>query len=463
MWRHRSRALFVLLPGVLVLSACGSDDSPTDTGDPLAEQEAELTTLIRSTLTLEPIADTVPYPPDNHPGEAGYAERVELGRLLFFDPILSGDDDISCAHCHHPALAWGDGRALSVGVGGDGLGPDRERGLPRNATELSEWEFITPRNSPTILDVGRLKPFEDGDGPWDGRMFWDGRTSGLEAQARAPVRSRDEMRGDAYDVHSALNQVLTDLMAIPEYQQRFEAAFPGELEPPGWETPPGTEADYIYANTYARAIAAYERELFGVDAPYDDFVRGDDGALTFEQKKGLLLFHEKDCVSCHAGPTFSDFEFRTLGVKQGGPGKPPIHERGDGTDVGRYNATQATQADESNRWAFRTPSLRNVALTAPYFHTGGVGTDGDADYQTLRQVVEFYVRGGNDEGLPMDHVDPFLQEPLALEDDEVDALVAFLESLTASRIGSSWVDPTVPPSVPSELEPPVVLPPVLEN
>lgn len=440
------------------LAGCSSDDGGPS--GPMTDEEAELTTLIRDTLPLHPLPDTVPYPPDNHPGEAAYAARVELGRQMFFDPILSGNDDIACGHCHHPAFAWADGRGLSIGVGGTGLGPDRERGLPRGDADLEEWEFFTPRNSPTILDAGRIAPPEGGgDGPWDGRMFWDGRTSSLESQARAPIRSRDEMRADAYHTNDAVNEVLNDLAGIEGYQQRFEAAFPGELETIG--IPLGTEPDHINANTYARAIAAYERELFTADSPYDAFARGDDEALTLEQKKGLLLFHQIGCVQCHAGATFSDFDFRALGVKQGGPGRPPIHERGDGSDVGRFAANETTGVEE-NRWAFRTPSLRNVELTAPYFHTGGVGTPGDADYQTLRQVVEFFDRGGNDEGLPADSVHPFVR-PLGLEDVQIDALVAFLQSLTATRLGSEVVDPTVPATVPSELTPPPVLPPVLTN
>lgn len=456
------RLCFGLSTMVLVfgLAACGGDGGgPTIPGDGPSEEEIELTALIRASLPVEPLHDGVAYPPDNHPGEEAYAARVELGRLLFFDPILAGNDDISCGHCHHPAFAWTDGRGLSIGVGGEGLGPDRERGLPRGQAHLEEWEFFTPRNSPTILDTGRNAPFDNADGPWDGRMFWDGRTSSLEAQARAPIRSRDEMRADAYDMNKAVNEVLTELMAIPEYRERFEAAFPGELETIG--IPLGTDPDHINANTYARAVAAYERELHTADAPYDDFARGDDGALTHQQKKGLLLFHQVGCVQCHAGPNFSDFDFRTLGVKQGGPGKPPIHERGDGSDVGRFAATAETQVEE-NRWAFRTPSLRNVALTPPYFHTGGIGTDGDTDYQTLRQVVEFFDRGGNDEGLPSEHLHPFVR-PLGLEEDQIDALVAFLESLTASRIASDVLDPTVPETVPSGLAPPPLLPPVLTN
>ena len=448
---------FLLSTAALVTLAACSGDDPVG---PVDEEEAELTTFIRQNLELWPLEETIAYPPDNQPTDGGYAARVELGRLMFFDPLLSGPQDVSCGHCHHPAFAWADGRGLSIGVGGDGLGPDRQRGLPRGHTHMEEWEFVTPRNSPTVLDTARLLPFENGDGPWDGRMFWDGRTSSLENQARAPVRSRDEMRADVYSVGDAVGEVVAKLQGIEEYVDRFMAAFPTVAEELG--LPEDFEHFVINGNTYARAIAAYERELFSGDSPYDRFAGGEDDALTLQQKQGLVLFHEVGCVQCHNGPTFSDFEFRALGVKQGGPGKPPIHERGDGTDVGRYAATAATQADPANLFAFRTPTLRNVALTAPYFHTGGVGTVGDGDYQTLHQVVEFFDRGGNDEGLPEDVVHPFLR-PLGLNEAQVDAIVAFLESLTSTRILSRVVDPTVPESVPSGLEPPLALPPVLGN
>ena len=443
---HRSFVLS-LVGGSLLLSlaACGGgDDGGTA---PTSDPEAELTRFIRDNYDLHPMPEQIPYPPDNPPVE----ERVELGRLLFFDPVLSGPQDVSCGHCHHPALAWADGRSLSIGVGGVGLGPDRQRTLPEGDDGMEEWEFITPRNSPTILNTAFNAPFPGGDGPWDGRMFWDGRTSSLENQARAPVRSRDEMRHDTYNVGSALTEVEAKLRSIPEYVDLFLAAFPEEASALG----PDERELVINANTYARAVAAYERELVGTDSPYDRFARGDDGALTHSQKRGLALFHEVGCVECHSGPMFSDFEFRALGVRQAGPGKPPVHERGDGTDIGRF--PEGSFALEE-MYAFRTPSLRNVALTAPYFHTGGEGTDGD--YQTLRQVVDFFDRGGNDEGIEAMYLHPFVR-PLGLEEEQKDDLVAFLESLTATRLLSDLVDPEVPTTVPSGLEPPPALPPVL--
>jgi cytochrome c peroxidase len=438
-----SRVLLLSLGAALILGAgCSSDDpepGPVIPPDP----ETELTNFIRANYPLEATPTEIPYPDNNPP----IAERIALGRLLFFDPILSGDRDVACATCHHPAFAWGDARDVSIGVGGEGIGPDRVQTLVQEAPT----EFTTPRNSPTVLDTGFNGAYP-GDPVTDGIMFWDGRTTSLETQARNPVRSRDEMRHDAYDAPVALTRVLRRLRAIDEYVTLFVEAFP-ELAA---TMPAGQDSLIVNGDTYQRAIGAYERELCTTGSPFDQFVGGDDAALTYSQKRGYDLFIRKGCIDCHDGPMFSDYEFHALGVKQAGAGKPPIHEDGDGTDLGRFLETGALE----DRYAFRTQTLRNVALTAPYFHTGGLGTGGD--YQTLRAVVEFHQRGGNDEGLLATELSPLVR-PLELTEQDILDLVAFMESLTATRLLSDLVDPTVPATVPSGLEPPPVLPPSLSN
>lgn len=422
----KSRNLLPLLCFIsfaLLMAGCSSDDGPSG----MSSEEAALTAQIRARYgpDLVPLPSEPPYPADNSPANAGYVARVELGKMLFYDPVLSGDDDVSCGHCHHPAFAWGDGRSLSIGVGGVGLGPDRVRTVPPNEADgLEEFEFITPRNTPTILDIAYFVPF-DGGADWAGIMFWDGRTFSLEKQARAPIRSRDEMRHDAYGGPQAVQAVCDALKGIPEYVDDFKAAFPDVLQSLVDQQLP--EEGVIDADTYARAMAAYEREHYTADSPFDRFARGDDTALSMAQKRGLVLFFESGCDGCHSGSTpnakalFSDFQFHALGVAQGGPGKPPMHENGDGTDLGRYRET----ANPADMYAFRTPPLRNVALTAPYFHTGGEGTAGD--YQTLRQVIEFFNRGGNDLGISEEELHDSMV-PLGLTDQDIDDLVAFLES-----------------------------------
>ena len=448
---ERQVLIVVLVVGVL-FAGCSSEDDPAGGGGLF---EAVLTGLIRAEYgsDLIPLPGAPEYPDNNDPADAGFAARLVLGKQLFYDPILSGDDDVSCAHCHHPGFAWGDGRALSIGVGGVGLGMDRIRTLPPGEDSLEEWEFMTPRNSPTVLDTGFFLPDPGGE-PWEGRMFWDGREFSLEKQARAPLRSRDEMKHDAYGGPAAVTEVCTALMSIPEYLEGFKAAFPDELA--YWLEKGFGEEAVVNGGTYGRAVGAYERELYTADSPFDRFARGDDSALTLSQKRGLVAFFEAGCDACHHGAMFSDFEFYALGVTQGGPGRPPIHEHGDGNDYGRFEST----GDPADRYAFRTPTLRNVSITAPYFHTGGEGAGGD--YQTLRQTVEFSNRGGNDLGLQPEELDgPAV--PLGLTDQEIDDIVAFMESLTGTRIGSNRINVEVPLSVPSGLDPPAVLEPVLRN
>ncbi len=435
----------VLIAGLFLASGCSDSVDPPDPPDPL-DDEAQLTARLRADHDLQATPASIPYPDNNQPN----VERIALGRLLFFDPILSGDLDVACATCHHPAFAWGDGRAVSIGVGGIGIGPDRVRGIGDLPTE-----FTTPRNSPTVLDAAFNRPF-DGDADWEGRMFWDGRTSTLEDQARAPIRSRDEMRHDVYEAAEALTVILGRLQGIDEYVQRFNTTFPLVAAEVLDQFGPGQEELVINGDTYARAIAAYERELCSADSPFDRFANGDDAALSYSQKRGLDLFFKRGCAECHSGPMFSDYEFHALGVLQDGAGKPPIHEDGDGTDFGRNLETNVI----ADRYAFRTPTLRNVALMGPYFHTGGLGTGGD--YETLRSIVEFHMRGGNDEGLTAEELDPLVRKVELIESEVVD-LIAFMESLTATRLLSDRVDPTVPATVPSGLEPPPVLPPVFSN
>lgn len=427
----------LLLASLLLSVGC------SDSVDP---EEPSFPDYLRANFDLKTTPEAIPYPDQNVASD----DRIALGRLLFFDPILSGDKDVSCATCHHPAFAWGDGRDVSIGVGGIGLGPDRVRGIIGEPTQ-----FLTPRNSPTVLDAAFNRPFE-GDENWDGRMFWDGRLTSLEDQARAPIRSADEMRHEAYTAPEALTRVLERLQEVPEYISLFEESFPEVAATVLDQFGPDFEHLVINGDTYSRAVAAYERELCTADSPFDQFVRGNDEALNSSQQRGLELFFKRDCASCHSGAMFSDYDFHVLGVKQGGGGKPQIHDGGDGSDLGRYLSSGAAV----DRYAFRTPTLRNIALTAPYFHTGGVGTNGD--YQTLRSVIEFHVRGGNDEELPPNQISP-LVTPIELDEQQISDLVAFLESLTATRLLSDRVDPTVPASVPSGLTTVPVLPPSLDN
>lgn len=348
------------------------------------------------------------HPRDNPPNP----DRITLGRLLFFDPIMSATKDVACATCHLPRFAMADGRPLPAGPSGVGLGPERRLTDPTMVLEA--------RNSPTVINVGfnRFRNFQTSDG----YLFWDGRVRRLENLVTLPQREFSEMRGNALPLESTLDSLLERLRGIPEYVALFRTAFPDRAP-----------QDPIDSLTLAQVLAQFVRSLVGDRSPYDRFVAGDPHALTDRQKRGLVLFHEKaGCVTCHTGPMFSDFDFHVVGARQQGPGfQFTPHE-----DFGRWNATHV----ESDRWKFRTPSLRNVALTAPYTHSGA--------YATLQEMVEFFNRGAGDHPtIPRDRLDPALR-PLGLTATEVDDLVAFLTAL------SDVPDVAIPDGLPSGLEPP---------
>lgn len=364
-------------------------------------------------LGLEPLPE-MPHPEDNPPDSA----RVRLGRLLFFDPVLSGTKGVACATCHHPDFAMADGRELPVGPGGRGLGPDR----------IQTDSSIVPeaRNAPTLINVG----FNQFGSQFtaSGFMFWDGRARSLERLTVLPLLEEDEMRGHAYPVQVAVDSALERLRSIPRYVELFRDAFPGRAA----RVDSGELESAVDSLPYAQAVAQFVRSLEGDDSPYDRFVEGDPDALTAAQKRGLELFHgEAGCAECHSGPMLSDFRFHVVGAEQQGPGfRFTPHQ-----DLGRWIVTDL----EADRRAFRTPSLRNVAETAPYTHAG--------TYDSLRSAVELFLDGGGDHSaIPEERLDPELQE-VDLTGREISDLLAFLESLT------DVPEVEVPDSVPSGLPP----------
>jgi cytochrome c peroxidase len=392
-WRPRSGVAAATL--ITVLFACTAGDG---------------TGPIRSDLvakySLEPLP-AMAFPPGNEPDPA----RIALGHLLFFDPIMSATKDVACATCHHPLFAMADGRALPAGPTGVGLGPERRLTRPDMVLEA--------RNSPTVINLG-FNRFFDEITP-DGLLFWDGRRRRLENLVTLPQREFSEMRADVYPIEETLDSVLGRLREIPEYENLFLAAFPDRASDPS----------AIDSLSLSQALAQFIRSLAGDRSPYDRYVAGETQALSDAQKRGLLLFHEgAGCVNCHGGPMFSDFDFHVVGARQQGPGfQTTPHE-----DFGRWNVTHL----ENDRWAFRTPSLRNVAETGPYMHAGA--------YATLRDAVEFMASGrGHLSGVPADRMELV---PRELSSQEIDDLVSFLEALTDL--------PTVevPDQLPSGLDPP---------
>ena len=347
---------------------------------------------------------------------------VELGRLLFWDPILSGDKDVACATCHHPDFAYADGRELSLGPGSVGLGPAR--------TDLTGGRIpVVKRNSPTVLntvfnglDRRRRRRGSDGTSVSVDQsrapMFWDNRMRSLEAQALEPIKAFEEMRGSAYAEDVAVDSAVARLQAIPEYVALFQEAFGPETS--------------ISADQLAGALAAFQRSLVAMNSPFDRFRAGDSTALTAEQQRGFREFDDAGCDRCHRGLMFSDYDLEAEGVRE----NPRLSEPDEG----------------AGRFRFRTPSLRNVALTAPYMHNGILAT--------LADVLRFYDNGrsenpnvinrrrGEDAEEGVARLSRSFRRVDDMSDREMHDIVAFLGALTDEDF-----DKTIPTRVPSGLAP----------
>ena len=364
----------------------------------------------RTQGVLAPLPTTVAAPADN----PTTAEKVSLGRLLFWDPLLSGQKDVSCATCHHPDFGYAENLDLSIGANGVGLGAART---------FAPGSPVRPvkRNSQTVLNSAFNGIDNAGHHtPAEAPMFWDVRVKSLEAQALEPMRALEEMRGDAYSAESAISTVVSRLAANGEYRRLFAQAFGNE--------------NAVNAQNLGRALAAFERSLVTTNAPFDRYMRGDTTAMTAQQIQGMNRFQSIGCANCHNGPMFSDFKVHVLGV--------PDNEKLPTSDAG-----------VDNTYAFRTPSLRNLSYTAPYMHSGV--------FTSLNQVVNFYNRvnrgggrgggrrgGGNgavNTNVSRDQLDPLLRQ-LNLRGGRQADLLAFLDALN-----DPGFDRTIPATVPSGL------------
>ncbi len=342
----------------------------------------------------------------SHPANnASSQDKVDLGKFLFWDPIIGGEKDVACATCHHPNHGYSDGLDLPIGVNGTGLGATRTE----NSGGLGLTIERVGRNSPSVLNTAYNGMTSLGAySPENAPMFWDSRMLSLEAQCQGPPTSRSEMRGDAYPEELTFDSIIIRLAAIPEYVALFDAAF-------------GGGATAITQENYAKALGAFERTIVTDNSPYIQYLNGQTEALTDQEKEGLLLFFGKaNCSACHSGPMLSDFNFHAIGI----PDNPSFP--GD-TDVGK-----------DGLYKFRTPTLHNVSLTGPYMHNGMI--------TTLREVVEFMNKGVSENSNVLSGMIDSDFKPLSLTSDEIDNIVAFLKSLTDNDF-----DKTPPPSVPSGL------------
>jgi len=351
--------------------------------------------LARAALAAESAqAIAAPQEPINNRGEAS---RVELGYLLFFDPILSGDKTTSCASCHHPDYGMADGLKKGIGAGGRGYGSHRA-GTGR---ELQ-------RNTPSLFNVA-----------YNPILFWDGRAGSLEEQALEPIFREDELN------QSSAAELVKSLRAIPKYNEMFAKAF-------GFNSP--KDGREITLQNIARAIAAFERKLNITETAYDNFVKGpgagNDDKLTTEQLRGLVVFiGQGQCAACHIPPHFHDGVLSSIGTTVTAEKNAPLDsDPGFGAVIRRQDGFGM----------FKTPGLRNVARTAPYMHNGG--------FNTLEEVVDFYNDGGGrGRGLDVYSQDTKVAK-LDLTEQQRKDLVSFLKSLNDTA-----TPPLVPQGVPSGL------------
>ena len=428
-------------------------------------------------MTLTPVAQAgaLPAPRDSDFFDNGMPDpaKVELGKQLFFDKVLSGSFNIACATCHHPFAGTSDGLSLPVGEGANGTGVTRDTGVGYDAVQER-----VPRNSPALFNLGAREfttLFHDGRVEPDphspngiaspaGAALPPGLDNALAAQAMFPVTSGTEMAGQpgenpvadaaaSGDLIGVWAQLAERLQGIDAYTSQFITVFD--------DVHSASDITFVHA---ANAIAAFEAAAWrSVDSPFDRFLRGRRAALSLRQLHGMRLFYGKaGCGECHGGPFQTDHSFRAIAMPQIGPGK------GDGAsgyeDFGRERVT----GNPSDRYRFRVPSLRNVALTAPYGHSGAYNTLDAVVRHHLDPVASLYAYDYEQAVMPqrsdLDQHDYHAASsaqiraniaaanelgPRSLRNPEIAAIVDFLHALTDPAMLDLRRD--VPPRVPSGL------------
>ena len=432
-----------------------------------------LATVIFILTSLEVSANKLPLPLKDIDYRPVDENEARLGQLLFYDPILSGNKEVACATCHHPSLGTGDGLSLSLGDGGKGLGSKRiidyenlpEQRVPRNAQplfNLGAKQFKTLFHDGRVqVDLSRPSGLRT---PLEEEMV-EGFSSIISAQTMFPVLSADEMaghyseneiseavrRGTLTGKGGAWDLISKRVQAIPEYSNFFIDTY-DHIE---------TEQDIKFTDI-SNAVAAFmEFEWRSDTSPFDDFLQGKHN-LAISQEKGMELFYGKaNCSNCHAGALFTDHQFHATGQPQVGPGKAArfqSHSR----DLGRFRVT----GNIKDKYAFRTPSLRNVELTGPWGHAGA--------YSNLEVFVNAHLNpylalsnydksnvtltkyDANDWKI-MDNAnevkaiaDSITIKPVIISDGEVTDLLAFLGTLTDIKAQKGRLG--IPETVPSGLE-----------
>lgn len=340
-------ATVAVVSATLGISACSTNPatSAAPTGEKTSVYEAGHPSLAQWRLPSAPA----------HPAEnAPTPERIALGKMLFFDPRLSGDGSMSCGTCHNPQFGWSDGLPTAVG-------------------NMSE---ILDRATPTIVNTA-----------YNSIQMWDGRKRTLEDQAMGPMEAAKEMNMNVKRLFEWMNR-------SEGYKTAFAKAYPGEK---------------IDSMTLSKAMATYERTIVSNTSPFDSWLKGDAKAMTAQQVNGFKLFNTKaKCVVCHSAPNFTDNGFHNIGLPSYGKPEP---------DMGRY----AIKPIKVMKGAFKTPTLRDISMTAPYFHDGSSAT--------LMDVVNHY----NTAGVVKTDLSPNIHE-LGLTEDEKKDIVAFMRALTSPQV-----------------------------
>ena len=448
------------LCGVLLLAGCGDDatepSAPPTPEFALSPAGVALAAEVRQLATtngITPLARPAPVRP----------ELSELGRLLAFDKVLSGNRDISCMTCHLTKFGTTDARSVAIGQGASGLGPSRIH--PQN-------RFVH-RNAPPLFNLHAMNVLT-----WDGRVFLDSKGSVrmpsanllaaqrttlecgvLSGQTMLPVLSRAEMRGESGNELAAIEDtkhqrvwkfLMRRLGAIPQYRTLFEAAYPGQ-----------TFDNMSFAHA-GNAMGCWIANVFAfTNSPWDRFLGGRDDALTEQQLRGARIFMTTGrCSQCHNGPALTDSKFHNVLTPQVGPG---FGNGADGhDDFGRFRQT----GNVKHKYQFRTPPLRNVELTAPYGHDGAI--------TSLRAWVDHYSSSNTKlRTYDVSQLEPLLQgtlqptadsifrtrdsklRDLVLTSADVDDVTEFLKSLTdnAARDMAAFAPVTVPSGLPVDVVP----------
>ncbi|MCP5128177.1 MAG: c-type cytochrome [Pseudomonadales bacterium] len=308
-------------------------------------------------------------------------QQIDLGRYLFFDPALSADGTVSCASCHQPDRGFADGRGRSVGVSGEAM----------------------RRSAPSLWNVA-----------FGQRFFWDARAGSLEEQMQGPLYDEHEMATNP-------EQLLRSLNDIPMYRELFRQAWPRDFESADAQI----RLDQIYS-----ALTAFQASLISLNSRYDQYAHGYADALTEPEKEGMNVFRSfvARCAECHTPPLFTNQQIAVIGTPdpEGMPFDPGASE---------------SLGEPTLRGGFKVPSLRNIALTAPYMHSGR--------FETLREAAAFYT-GGRGHAVPAGEelkIHWHIWEP-NLSDEELDRLVDFLQTLTDESF-----KPAEPLELPSGMRP----------